>query len=218
MLENIIPYLFVKKRLILTKKLFIQAYLKIKDYQVVLNGKPIFKDENHDIQTFLKNVYKTLEIKYSKFFKMDSLSKLAFLGAEILLNKTALVDRNTAIIFSNNASSLDTDRKYQNSINDRENYFPSPAVFVYTLPNIGIGEISIKRQLKSENAFFIFEKYNANFHHTYENCLIQTEKCNSVLAGWVNIDEDSCEAFLYLVSEKGNIEHTEKNLIRIYKD
>ena len=54
----------------------------------------------------------------------------------------------TAIVFANRSSSLDTDFKYQESINSQENYFPSPAVFVYTLPNICVGEISIKHQLK----------------------------------------------------------------------
>lgn len=149
---------------------------------------------------------------------MDNLSKLAFLSAEFIFNETDFSNKNTAIILSNNASSLDTDRKYQDSINDSENYYPSPAVFVYTLPNIGIGEISIRHQLKSENGFFVFEKYNANFHYNYEQSLLQNNKSDSVLAGWVNIDGDSYEAFLYLISKKGEIEHTEQNLKQLYNE
>lgn len=182
-----------------------------------MNGKLIFSDDSEDVKSFLKVTYKSLEVKYPKFFKMDSLSKLAFLGAELLLTEE-YKSSNTALVFSNAASSLDTDRKHQESINDAENYFPSPAVFVYTLPNIGIGEISIRHQLKSENAFFIFEKYNAEFHHSYEKSLIQMNKAGSVLAGWVNVDENKCDAFLYLVSAKGKIEHTVKNLIELYNN
>jgi len=181
-----------------------------------LNGNLIFEEGSEDIKSFLKSVYQYLDPKYSKFFKMDALSKLAFLSAEILLKEEA--KKNIAIILSNNASSLDTDRKYQDSINDKENYFPSPAVFVYTLPNIGIGEISIRHQLKSENGFFVFDNYNANFHYNYEKILIQNNKSEAVLAGWVNIDEDSYEAFLYLVSQNGTIEHTEKNLKQLYNN
>ncbi|MCF6297180.1 MAG: 3-oxoacyl-ACP synthase [Flavobacteriaceae bacterium] len=202
----------------MNEKLYIQSYCKIKNNKVTLNGKVIFENDTFDINSFLKNIYKNLEIKYPKFFKMDRLSKLAFLSAEYLLKETVLENKNIAIVFSNNASSLDTDRKHQDSINDNQNYFPSPAVFVYTLPNIGIGEISIKHQLKSENAFFIFEKYNANFHHIYENNLVKNKKCDAVLAGWVNIDENSYEAFLYLVSENGVIEHSEKKLIELYNN
>ena len=200
----------------MNKELYIENYCSIKNNKVFLNGNLVFEESSEEIKSFFKSVYQYLEPKYSKFFKMDALSKLAFLSAEILLKEEA--KKNIAIILSNNASSLDTDRKHQDSINDKENYYPSPAVFVYTLPNIGIGEISIRHQLKSENGFFVFENYNANFHYNYENILIQNNKSDAVLAGWVNIDGDSYEAFLYLVSQNGTIEHTEKNLKQLYNN
>lgn len=199
------------------KNCYIQSYCSITSNTVSLNGDELFKDDSEEVKSFLKAVYKSLDTKYPKFFKMDSLSKLAFLGAELLLtdkNKSS----NTALVFSNNASSLDTDRKHQKSIDNADNYFPSPAVFVYTLPNIGIGEISIRHQLKSENAFFIFEKYNADFHHTYENSLIQLNKADLVLGGWANVDENKCDAFLYLIADKGDTKHTTKNLIELYNN
>lgn len=198
------------------KKLYIKSYCKIKNGKVTLDGEIIFKDDSNELKSFFKNLYKNLGVDYPKFFKMDNLSKLAFLGAELIFKNIIPESKNTGIIFSNNASSLDTDRKHQDSINNLENYYPSPAVFVYTLPNIGIGEISIKHQLKSENAFFIFEKYNANFHQNYENILIQNKKCESVLAGWVNIDNNNYDAFLYLVSKNGEIQHTSKILNQLY--
>jgi len=200
----------------LAKNLYIQNYCKIKNDSVFLNGDLIFNDDSESVKLFFKSVYKFLDIKYSKFFKMDNLSKLAFLSAEFILKDIETKNKNIGIILSNNASSLDTDRRHQNSINDIENYYPSPAVFVYTLPNIGIGEISIRHQLKSENGFFVFEKYNANFHFNYEKALIQNKKSEAVLAGWVNFDDDTYEAFLYLVSEKGTIDHTEQNLKQLY--
>lgn len=199
------------------KKRYIQSYCKIENNKIALNGTVVFEDDSGDLKSFLKNVYKDAEIKYPKFFKMDSLSKLAFLGAEFILKEESSA-KNIAIVFSNNASSIDTDRKHQDSINDSENYYPSPAIFVYTLPNIGIGEISIRHQLKSENAFFIFENYNAKFHYTYEKSLLDAKKCDAVLAGWVNIDADNYKAFLYLVSENGTIEHTEQNLLELYNN
>lgn len=202
----------------LDKNLFIQSYLKIKDNKVYQNGELIYHEENLDLKTFLKKMYKKMKISYPKFFKMDSLSKLAFLSAEVVLKESNLKSSNIGIVLSNHASSLDTDRKHQESINDPLNYFPSPAVFVYTLPNIGIGEISIRHQLKSENAFFIFEEYNAAFHHIYESSLIKSKKSDSVLAGWVNIDGANNEAFLYLVTNTGKIEHTVENLIELYKN
>ena len=202
----------------MNESLYIQSYCRIKSNVISLNGNLVFSDQSENVKAFLKAAYKNFGIKYPKFFKMDSLSKLAFLGAELLLDDSEDIVTNTALVFSNAASSLNTDRKHQESINDMENYFPSPAIFVYTLPNIGMGEISIRHQLKSENAFFIFEKYTAAFHHSYENSLIQMNKADSVLAGWVNIDENNCDVFLYLVSKNGKTAHTVKNLIELYNN
>ena len=58
-------------------------------------------------------------------------------------------------LYITNSNSLDSDLKHQSGI---ENNAVSPAVFVYTLPNIVIGEISIKYKWKSEGVFFIDEE------------------------------------------------------------
>jgi len=202
----------------LNNKLYIQDYCTIKDNKVILNGKIIFDEDTKELKDLFKKIYKILNIKYSKFFKMDNLSKLAFLASDLILKNTELESKNIGIVFSNSASSLDTDRQHQESINDINNYFPSPAVFVYTLPNIGIGEISIRNQLKNENAFFIFEKYNADFHHIYESSLILSNKCEAVLGGWVNLDRDNYDAFLYLITKDGKMSHSAKNLLKLYKN
>src|SRR5690606_22525909 len=102
---------------------------------VSLNGNVLFSEVPitigaEDFSTFIKNAYKFLKTDYSKFFKMDNLSKLAFLAANVLLKKENLneEENNIALIFSNKASSLDTDRKHQAAIENDAEYFPSPAV------------------------------------------------------------------------------------------
>lgn len=203
------------------KKYYIQTYCHIKNNQLWLDGEVIFEDKQSDnLRNFLKSAYKNLKIEYPKFFKMDNLSKVSFLAAEIILKSNTFnkVNSNIAIVFSNNAASLDTDRKFQDSISDADSFYPSPAVFVYTLPNIGIGEISIRHQLKSENTFFVFEKYNADFHQNYEDVLLQDTNSDAVLGGWVNVDGKSYDAFVYLISENGIREHTKENLIKLYKE
>lgn len=178
----------------------------------------IFKGDDADFPNFIKSAYKHLETSYSKFFKMDNLSKLAFLAADVLLKQESLSEEenNIALIFSNKASSLDTDRKHQKSIENQDEYFPSPAVFVYTLPNICLGEISIKQKLYSENSFFIFDRFNAEHLYLYANNLLQNNKAEKVLCGWVDFDENSYEAFLYLVENKGEIVHDTEEINRLY--
>jgi hypothetical protein len=189
-------------------KTYIQSICTIQNSEIILDGVSIFKLEPTTFSDFSKKAYQNFEINYPKFFKMDSLSKLAFLGAELLL-KTEIQsekENNIALVFANNSSSLDTDVKYQNSISDPENYFPSPAVFVYTLPNICLGEISIRHQLKSENSFFIFDKFNPAFMVNYANVLLDSKKAEKVLCAWVEYFDEEYKAFLYLVGKEGKIE------------
>ncbi len=183
-----------------------------------MNGQFIFSDDSEDFPTFIKNAYKSFKTDYPKFFKMDNLSKLAFLAADALLKNENLneEENNIGLIFSNKASSLDTDRKHQISIENDEEYFPSPAVFVYTLPNICLGEISIKHKLYSENSFFIFDRFNAEHLQLYANNLLRNGKAEKVLCGWVDFDENSYEAFLYLVEKEGKIEHNTEEINRLY--
>jgi hypothetical protein len=198
---------------------YIKSYVHIKNNTISLNGKIVYIDNEPDFKTFIKGAYKAIETKYPKFFKMDNLSKLAFLASDILLNNEHLnedEENNIALIFSNRASSLDTDRKHQEAIQNKDNYYPSPAVFVYTLPNICIGEISIKHKLYSENSFFIFDSFNAENLETYANSLLKMDKADDVLCGWVDYDENNYEAFVYLVSEKGTIIHNTEEIITLY--
>ncbi|HEX9980510.1 MAG TPA: 3-oxoacyl-ACP synthase [Flavobacterium sp.] len=177
----------------------------IRNGEIILNDKPAFSSESPFFSDFSKKAYKHFGMEYPKFFRMDSLSKLAFLGAELLLKDEVKPDseNDIALVFSNRSSSLDTDIRHQDSISDRENYYPSPAVFVYTLANICMGEISIRHQLKSENSFFIFAAFNREFLFSYSKVLIETGKAEKVLCGWVDYLNDDYEAFLYLVGAEG---------------
>ncbi len=173
-----------------------------------MNGKLIFSDENsQNLSEFLSNAYKALGGSYPKFHKMDAQCKLGFLATEALFKETDFLQRasldKTAIVLSNSASSLETDRQYQHSISDKTNYFPSPAVFVYTLPNIVIGEIAIKFKITGENAFFVSEKLDAELLENYINILL-TNGSEAAIGGWTNVDNDDYEAFIFLVENQEN--------------
>jgi hypothetical protein len=174
---------------------------KIESNIIFFNEEKIVETEGDSFAEFAKSVYKKFGINYPKFFKMDNLSKLAFLASEVLLSEQIIAEaeNNVALVFANRSSSLDTDVKFQQSIDDKENYYPSPAVFVYTLPNICVGEISIKHQLKSENAFFVFEENNEVFLTQYATSLLQNKKATKVLCGWVEYFDESYLAKLFIV-------------------
>ena len=196
------------------KELKITSWCTIKAGEITVDDRLIFKTDDVDFHQVSKEAYRALEVSYPKFFKMDNLSKLAFLGAELMLKDKAA--SNTALLLSNRSSSLDTDVKYQQSIADKADYFPSPAVFVYTLPNICLGEISIRHQLKSENSFFIFDAFNPAFMAHYAHLLMATGKAETVLCGWTELMDEHYEAFVYLVGKEGAMAHNEQNLATLY--
>ena len=188
----------------------VDRWVRITKGKIILDGEVIFSSEEN-IARFLKASFKFLNIKYPKFHKMDRLSKLGFIASEIVL-KNANIDEDTALVFSNNSSSLDSDQNYQESVKD----FPSPSLFVYTLPNIVLGEISIRHQLKSENVFFIEDEFNANLLIDYSKQLIESKKANKVLCAWLNLHNDEYDVFLWLSSESHKKEASEEQIRKIY--
>ncbi len=171
-------------------KIQIEKEVHIKEGKVLVDNCVFFQSETTDTSSFFKELYKSLNINYSKFYKMDMLSKLGFLAAEILLSGME-PDEDMAILCANHSSSLNTDIKYQNSIQE----IPSPALFVYTLPNIVIGEISIRHKIYGEHMFFIQPAYNRDFLLNYMSELFESGVTTSAIAAWVEVDgEDNYEA------------------------
>ena len=192
----------------------ITSYAHIKHHQVAVNGELVFKAEpTHSLSEFLTEAYKAIGISYPKFHKMDAQCKLGLLCTEFALQHHSFLTNvplnQAAIILSNSASSLETDRQYQASITDKSNYFPSPTVFVYTLPNIVIGEIAIKHKLTGENAFFVTEKMDAQLLVNYAEILLH-QYAKAAIVGWVDVDGDHYEAFIFLVESE---EYLNKNVI-----
>jgi hypothetical protein len=201
---------------------YIHSYCRLRKHKVSLNGNELQIGDQTSVNEFLKAIYHYLELDYPKFFKMDELCKLAFITTELVLKNFPLHESSegeTAVILANTSSTLETDKKHQESIKDEQNYFPSPAVFVYTLPNITIGEITIRHKLKGENTFFVTEKYDTAFMCRYVNSLLQNNRAKSALTGWVEYGSEGYEAFIYLVGKdkKGlSIEHNQLNTDRLY--
>jgi len=102
---------------------------------------------------------------------------------------------------ANSSSCIDIDRVHQKTIADPSNFYPSPANFVYTLPNIAIGEVSIKYQLKSESAFFVCERYDQNFLMRYARTLLNQKQAKFVLVAWVEVNKLNYEGKFFLVSQ-----------------
>lgn len=141
--------------------------------------------------SLLTSLYRQMIGNYPKFYKMDGLSRLGFVASEILLNaEKGETDEERAIIFFNHSSSIASDRNYKESINDKDNYFPSPSIFVYTLPNIVTGEIAIRNHFHGETSFFILPDKDERMMEEILQASCRDDQSKSFLTGWIDYEDE----------------------------
>ena len=154
-------------------------------------------------ESFLTRLYRMYNMDYPKFFKMDVLCKVGFIASEILLGEEGaerFVPRaDRAVILFNRNSSLHADRTFQQTIADPADFYPSPSVFVYTLPNIVTGEIAIRNKYHGESSFILLPEKSQETMNQAIVRAFQDSETTSVLTGWVEaVSETEFEVALEL--------------------
>lgn len=184
--------------------------IRITPEEVILDQRKLWErkmelgeQEGQEHHSLLTSLYKQMIGNYPKFYKMDGLSRLGFVASEILLNaekgdtdverreeegERLLEER--AIIFFNHSSSIASDRNYKESINDKNNYFPSPSIFVYTLPNIVTGEIAIRNHFHGETSFFILPDKDERMMEEILQASCRDDQSKSFLTGWIDYEDE----------------------------
>jgi len=168
-----------------------KQWVKITPESVEVSGKTLATTNCG--AALLTEVYRAHVNDYPKFFKMDELSKLGFLATELLLQaegeRHSESDDRAIILFGRNGS-LVCDRKYQQTIEQLDDFFPSPSIFVYTLPNIVTGEIAIRNHYYGETAFYAMAHCDEQLiRQTIEASLLDPAT-QSVICGWVDCESD----------------------------
>lgn len=172
--------------------------IRITPEEVILDQQKLWErkeeleeQEGQEHHSLLTSLYKQMIGNYPKFYKMDGLSRLGFVASEILLNaEKGETDKERAIIFFNHSSSIASDRNYKESINDKDNYFPSPSIFVYTLPNIVTGEIAIRNHFHGETSFFILPDKDERMMEEILQASCRDAQSKSFLTGWIDYEDE----------------------------
>lgn len=172
--------------------------IRITPEEVILDQRKLWErmeelgeQEGKEHHSLLTSLYKQMIGNYPKFYKMDGLSRLGFVASEILLNaEKGETDKERAIIFFNHSSSIASDRNYKESINDKDNYFPSPSIFVYTLPNIVTGEIAIRNHFHGETSFFILPDKDERMMEEILQASCRDDQSKSFLTGWIDYEDE----------------------------
>lgn len=168
-----------------------------------MNGKILNTRDAGPSDSWFKQIYREQEFVYPKFHKMDVLSQAGFITTELIKRNNpqlagVYLDDEVALCFANSLSSSDTDQRFRKSY--QENGTPSPALFVYTLPNIVLGEIAILNKWYGENMFAVLPKFAPDFFLNYTDVLM-TSGSKAVLCGWLGIEGEKMNVFVFLVEE-----------------
>ena len=136
------------------RKMRKSATVGINAGEVLVNDSVVFSDKSADFGTFIREAFKSRGENNMKFYKMDDLCKLGYVAAAWLLDGIEFGEEECGMVLSGKYGCLDTDMKHQQIIDKEGDAASSPAVFVYTLPNVVAGEISIRHHIKGENTWF----------------------------------------------------------------
>ena len=181
------------------------ATVSIENASVKVNGEPVFSSTSANFAQFIREAYKNTGGSNMKFYKMDDLCKLGYTAAEYLLReenegaRPNFLSEEIGILLANSASSLDTDIHHQDIINREGDHAASPAVFVYTLPNVVAGEICIRHKIQGENTFFIEQEFDADKLEKYARIVMEKGKLKACITGWCELLKEKYKAEFKLI-------------------
>lgn len=158
---------------------------------VIVDGEP--GDYQAEGAALLTAIYRREVGDYPKFFKMDLPCRLGFVAAELLLAREA--DRFTprddrAIVVFSRSGSLVSDRRFSDTIRPGS-FFPSPSVFVYTLPNIVTGELAIRHKYLGETASYLLLSPSAAVVDDIVAATFLDPHTHSAVVAWIDCADDS---------------------------
>ncbi len=173
-------------------------------HRVVINNEMVMRDGvlpegKHQLPA--EDLYREFKWNYPKFFKMDKLCKWAFAGSELLLSGvdlTGLDKTKTGIVLATGHGCIDVDKRYLDTI-----AMPSPALFVYTLPNIMLGEICIRYGFKGGQLCMVSEAFDADELYFSVTQQFETGALEACLCGWVDVTNE-LDVRMFWVTKDGN--------------
>jgi hypothetical protein len=194
------------------------TYCHINSTHCQLNGDVLLSNTNQvPAMGFLREIFTSLELDYPKFHKMDGLSKLGFMGVELLKKVSPLPQESDeiAVVFANKYSSLEADVAHQELI---EKGTASPAIFVYTLPNIVLGEIAIRNKWYGEQQFFVRNEWPGELIHKYIVTIFELDKAKQIVLGKVDFFQNHMDGKWVLLNKEMNESPTIWEEINVFFD
>jgi 3-oxoacyl-[acyl-carrier-protein] synthase-1 len=153
----------------------------------------------------ITEIFKKYLADGSRFFKMDLYSRLAYVGTSLLAKDSleGCDPEDIALFVFTQQGSLLADRKHLSSFSNPDEFFPSPAVFINTLPNVVLGEIAVKNNIKGETTLVLLPGRDDKTIQQIMEASLSATRPAVVLYGWVDCSaEDNFVAELKLLKIK----------------
>ena len=160
--------------------------VQISQGQVNVDETSAFVSSQTDFHTFSREAFKSRGESNMKFYKMDDLCKLGYLASAWLLDGIEYGEEECGIVMSGKYGCLDTDIRHQQIIDSEGDSSASPAVFVYTLPNVVAAEISIRHHIKGENIWFWSEDKTMSDIKKYASILAASRDLKYCIAAHID--------------------------------
>ena len=157
-----------------------------------------------DREACISAAWAAMGATYDRFHRVDAVSKLVLLCTEALLAPLPIdedLTERTGIVLMSRLGSLDTDLRYHSGLVEQN--LASPALFVYTLPNIAMGELSIRHGLHGAGHCLIAAGPDTDRLRQVCTMLLAEEGMHRVICGWADIFADEASATFMLVGSEG---------------
>ena len=181
----------------------VERRLSIRPDGLVLDGQPVPLESTG--AALVSEIFKKRIADDSRFYKMDLYSRLAYVGAS-LLAKDSLADcapEDIALCIGTVNGSVLADRKHISTISDPEAFYPSPSVFINTLPNVVLGEIAVKNGVKGETTLVMLPERDEATLQTVVDVTLAATRPAALICGWVDCTaEDTYFADLKIIKNK----------------
>ena len=174
----------------------------IGDGSVKVDGEVVFADENADYHVFIRDAFKAGGGQNMKFYKMDDFCKLAYVAADRLLEGIDFGEEECGMVLSGRYGCLDTDMKHQQVIDSEGDAGASPAVFVYTLPNVAAGEVSIRHHIKGDNTWFWSDDRQMRDIRQYAGMMMAAQDLKYCIIGYFDSIAGKYEAVFKLLERQ----------------
>lgn len=177
--------------------------VSIENSQIKVDAQIELNSDYKEFSLFIREAYKNLGDNNPKFYKMDDMCKIGYVATAYLLKgKPSYYPTEIGIVLGNSSSSLHTDIKHQLIIDKDGDAAASPAVFVYTLPNLVLGEICIRYKIQGENTFFVSKEYDPSKMEEYANIVMQKGNLKTCIVGWCELFGNEYKAEFKIIEKQ----------------